>query len=523
MAHISEESVKRVQELYVAYFGRPADPEGLDFYGVALDEGVTTIEQIATSFGNSAEAQETVNLLTTEDFIKTLYMQSFAREYDPQADGTFWLDAIESGAISKEMAFIQILQGAQNDDKAAVSNKAEAAQSFTAIIQPEAYDTEFAAEQAEAILKTVGPSEQSLTDGIAAFAELADSLNQSEENPTVTEVLVDSLGVAAVVDLLPVGSDAIERIANALDLEVIDGALPLDNEQVQATLDALNINGLLEIVPAEELLGDILETTGLAEILGMVGETLPITDLNTVNGILNQVVSAVGPESTLDLLLGSDGAVAQLLAVVLSEDGVVDGVLGQDGVAEQLLTVLVGEGGLAGGLLGGTEGLLEGLLGNSGGLVGGLLENNTGILDSITDVNGLLAEDGLLGSLLGGGLLGDSGVLGGLLGEDSVLEGLLDGADAGGLLGGLLGTVTGLLEGLLGGNDLVDGLLGDLLGGNDLVGDLLALDGVLDIVPLDVVTGLTDGALGGTPVDGLLDLGLLDDVLGLLVPSDSVA
>ena len=94
-------SEDQVQELYIAYFGRPADPAGLEFYADKLDAGTITVGEIATNFGTSAEAAPIV-ALGTDAFLEATYQQAFARAYDPLTDGTFWADAINSGATTKE-------------------------------------------------------------------------------------------------------------------------------------------------------------------------------------------------------------------------------------------------------------------------------------------------------------------------------------------------------------------------------------------------------------------------------------
>lgn len=134
MATVASEN--QVQELYIAYFGRPADPAGLAFYADALDAGTTTVADIATSFGTSDEAASIV-ALSTDDYLAAVYLQAFGRAYDndPAVDGTFWADAINDGATTKELAMIQILEGAQGDDVAAVTNKVAVASTFTAAVE----------------------------------------------------------------------------------------------------------------------------------------------------------------------------------------------------------------------------------------------------------------------------------------------------------------------------------------------------------------------------------------------------
>ncbi len=41
------QSIQRVQELYIAYYGRPADPEGLEYWADRLDAvGAASLSRI---------------------------------------------------------------------------------------------------------------------------------------------------------------------------------------------------------------------------------------------------------------------------------------------------------------------------------------------------------------------------------------------------------------------------------------------------------------------------------------------
>ena len=168
MATVASEN--QVQELYIAYFGRPADPAGLAFYADALDAGTTTVEDIATSFGTSEEAASIV-ALSTDDYLAAVYMQAFGRAYDndPAVDGTFWADAINDGATTKELAMIQILDGAQGDDVAAVANKVAVASTFTAGVESEG--KEYASDDidaAKAVITGVTSDDATVATGNAA-------------------------------------------------------------------------------------------------------------------------------------------------------------------------------------------------------------------------------------------------------------------------------------------------------------------------------------------------------------------
>jgi len=182
--NISETSV---QELYISYFGRPADPAGLAFYAESLSVGATTIDAIASSFSDSTEAQAII-VLSTDAYLTAMYLQAFARAYDnsADADGTFWFDAIERGATTKELAMVQILSGAQGADITAVANKVAVSKAFTNAVATEGktYAGDDAA-AAKAVLDAVTSDAVTMTSGKMAAQAMVTAL-VSTINPTFT-------------------------------------------------------------------------------------------------------------------------------------------------------------------------------------------------------------------------------------------------------------------------------------------------------------------------------------------------
>ena len=106
----SVKSEKAVQELFISYFGRPADAEGLAYYANELDKGAKDASTIAEGFGKSAEAAPIV-AKSTADYVADVYKQAFGRDYNETTDGTFWKDSIEAGTFTKEKAMLSILDG----------------------------------------------------------------------------------------------------------------------------------------------------------------------------------------------------------------------------------------------------------------------------------------------------------------------------------------------------------------------------------------------------------------------------
>ena len=162
-------STTRVQELYIAYFGRPADAAGLAFYADALDAGTTTISAIASSFGTSAEAAPIV-ALSTSAYVSAVYLQAFGRAYNSATDGVFWTDAITAGATTKESAMVQILGGAGGTDITAVANKVAVANTYTTAVTTDSksYAGATAAAAAKAVLDNVTATASTVTSGNAA-------------------------------------------------------------------------------------------------------------------------------------------------------------------------------------------------------------------------------------------------------------------------------------------------------------------------------------------------------------------
>ena len=115
-----------VQELYVAYFGRPADPTGLqNFENALLAAGAPTdiagltaaystnaaVRTLIDSFGTSKESQTLYGHGSSSDFVTAVFQNVLGRA--PQAAGlSYWSGAIDSGALSEGNAALSIMAGA---------------------------------------------------------------------------------------------------------------------------------------------------------------------------------------------------------------------------------------------------------------------------------------------------------------------------------------------------------------------------------------------------------------------------
>ncbi|MBV8633043.1 MAG: DUF4214 domain-containing protein, partial [Burkholderiaceae bacterium] len=141
-----------VQELYVAYFGRPADPGGLQNFEASLAAANApttlaglaslygsnaTITSLINSFGNSTESGQlygtnvSTSLAAATKFVNAIFQDLFNRA--PLAAGlNFWTNALLSGSMTPGQAALNIAVGAGAADMATFNNKITAAGIFTA-------------------------------------------------------------------------------------------------------------------------------------------------------------------------------------------------------------------------------------------------------------------------------------------------------------------------------------------------------------------------------------------------------
>ncbi|MDR9499708.1 MAG: DUF4214 domain-containing protein, partial [Hydrogenovibrio sp.] len=104
------ESISLAQQMYVAYYGRPADPAGLDFWATKFDES-DDLTQALSAFGASAEYTDNFGSMTNADLITNLYQQMFNRA--PETDGLdFYTARLDSGEATLASIAKQIADGA---------------------------------------------------------------------------------------------------------------------------------------------------------------------------------------------------------------------------------------------------------------------------------------------------------------------------------------------------------------------------------------------------------------------------
>ena len=126
----------QLQQLYIAYFGRAADPEGIDYW---VSEG-TGLTQFAAHMDGQAEWLAVKSSLTTSEHVDQLYQNLFNRNADAEGKA-YWTNQVDTGVIKlaelgEYLRSSAMAQADQNtDDYKILTNKTNAAVAITAQIR----------------------------------------------------------------------------------------------------------------------------------------------------------------------------------------------------------------------------------------------------------------------------------------------------------------------------------------------------------------------------------------------------
>ncbi|QEI06553.1 DUF4214 domain-containing protein [Pigmentiphaga aceris] len=145
-----------IQKLYIAYFGRPADPNGLAFWEAqAARDG--NVAAVAKAFTTSPEYQALYAGRTNAQIVDAIYVNLLARHAEP-AGLQYWVGRLDSNALEVSSLVIAIMSAAQNSetiaDRLAMSNKVAAALQFTASVDTAAEINAYSTNAGAAIAKT---------------------------------------------------------------------------------------------------------------------------------------------------------------------------------------------------------------------------------------------------------------------------------------------------------------------------------------------------------------------------------
>jgi hypothetical protein len=190
----------QIQQLYIAYFGRPADPVGLNYWASQVDAANGSVAAVIAGFAASSESNALYAGVPTAQKVSAIYLNLFNRL--PEAAGlAYWTQQIDSGTVTQAQAAYQIQSSAGPGDASAVVNKLAMAKAFTAQIDTTAeitgYSGAIAAAYGRAYLTSVDSTQASVN---SATSSLLNSV------ATATGTTVPTTTTPPVTPTAPVGA-----------------------------------------------------------------------------------------------------------------------------------------------------------------------------------------------------------------------------------------------------------------------------------------------------------------------------
>ena len=275
--------INTVEKIYIAYYQRPADPEGLIFWAKMLDAEGGDLTKIIDAFANSPESQALYGEITEAniaDVVKAIYNAAFNRDPEP-AGLQYYVNGFKEGKFTPATIMLNILDGATGADKVVLENKIESALNFTKAIDPEldgkdllvTYDSKDIPAARE-FLKEVGASPST----VKTYEEAVNYVKEKIADPTdpILNLPVEpTTKTLTLQDDTVVGTDGDDTIKAPVLLNTATGR----------SVDTLGPNDVIDGKGGEDTL--VLYTTGQTLVFPSMSnvENLVIKNIGTANTV----------------------------------------------------------------------------------------------------------------------------------------------------------------------------------------------------------------------------------------------
>jgi hypothetical protein len=233
-----------IQQFYIAYYGRPGDPAGIDYWADRLEAAGGVLTAVLDAFGNSDEAntqfgagRDNATRAQIEASITDIYEQTFGRT--PDAAGLdFYADGVEAGTFTLIDVAKRIVDGKTGDDVTILANKVTAANAYSDALRADAtananYDGDAAADVGRGWLATVLKDAATLT---AAQDDLADTIDSLAPVAFTLTTGVDKFTGGPVNDTYTGVTSALTSLRTFQNTDVLDGGAGTDTATL--TLEA---------------------------------------------------------------------------------------------------------------------------------------------------------------------------------------------------------------------------------------------------------------------------------------------
>jgi len=122
---------KEVQKLYVAYFSRPADVAGLNYWSDVLEQNPQGYQVMSANFAASQEYRDAYAGMDSRATVSAVYEHLFGRAAEA-AGVDYWANLLDTKQITIDNVVTRVADGAQGSDDYAYDAKVAVAGAFTA-------------------------------------------------------------------------------------------------------------------------------------------------------------------------------------------------------------------------------------------------------------------------------------------------------------------------------------------------------------------------------------------------------
>lgn len=281
--------IASIQQLYIAYFNRPADAAGLDFWAKQITNG-GSLANISATFAATPEYKATFANLSNDQVVSAIYQNLFNRA--PDAAGLkFWSDKLTDKALTIDNVVAEVSKSAQQNanggpDTVAINSKVAAAVAFTDYLNTNV-DARIAYSSGSANSVGVNYIHSVIDDASLAAAKTS----------LPTTVSADLLNGGTVTGSTYVLTSTVDAIVGTAGNDVVNSVITNDGASL-TTLDSIKGNG------GTDTLNIVDNRTGASAAAIVQADISPagaaITGVEVLSITSNSAIGATGAGNAID-------------------------------------------------------------------------------------------------------------------------------------------------------------------------------------------------------------------------------
>jgi hypothetical protein len=218
-----------IQKMYVAYFNRPADYAGQQYWETVIENANGNTTAVSAAFAASTEYQTAYAGMSNGDIVNKIYMNLFGRPAE-DAGKSYWANLLDTKQISINSAVTDIANGARTTDLTAYNNKVIAATQFTAQLNTATEQSGYSGDAANAIAKA-------FLSGVTTDATLISAIAQATLGYTVASSVAagTAFTLSNGLEALDIATQAKTNFLDAADGKA-DGTITGGADAVEAKI-----------------------------------------------------------------------------------------------------------------------------------------------------------------------------------------------------------------------------------------------------------------------------------------------